>query len=62
MKWEKRGIIFNPAGQYSWVITHGMLPVADRIDNDLYRIYFSGRDKSNRSKIGYIEVDIRQPS
>lgn len=49
-------------GQYPWVITHGMLPVADKINNDLFRIYFSGRDISNRSKIGYIEIDINDPA
>jgi len=61
MGWVKRGLIFNPTGQYPWVITHGMLPVADKIENALYRIYFSGRDISNRSKIGYIEIDINEP-
>lgn len=61
MKWEKRGHIFSPMGQYNWVQTHGMLPVADNIGNDLFRIYFSGRDVSNRSRIGYIEIDINDP-
>lgn len=61
MGWGKKGLIFSPAGQYPWVITHGMLPVADKINNDLFRIYFSGRDISNRSRIGYIEIDINEP-
>ena len=39
-----------------------MLPVADKIQDDLYRIYFSGRDISNRSKIGYIEININEPN
>ena len=49
-------------GQHPWVITHGMLPVADKINDDLFRIYFSGRDISNRSRIGYIEIDINDPN
>lgn len=61
MKWGKKGLIFSPMGQHPWVITHGMLPVADRISSDFYRIYFSGRDISNRSKIGYIEININEP-
>lgn len=61
MGWEKKGLIFSPKGQYPWVITHGMLPVADKINDDLYRIYFSGRDVSNRSRIGYIEININDP-
>lgn len=61
MNWVKKGLIFEPAGQYDWVVTHAMLPVADQIDDDLYRIYFSGRDACNRSHIGYIEININEP-
>lgn len=53
--------MFSPEGQQEWVTTHAMLPIADRIEDDLYRIYFSGRDRLNRSLIGYVEVDIRDP-
>lgn len=59
--WIKKGLIFKPEGQFDWCVTHAMLPVADRIEGDIYRIYFSGRDTSNRSKIGYIDVDINEP-
>jgi hypothetical protein len=62
MKWVKRGQIFIPNNQYSWVKTHGMLPVADHISDGLFRIYFSGRDESNISRTGYILVDIKDPS
>ena len=62
MRWEKKGLMFSPMGQHPWVITHGMLPVADKINDDLFRIYFSGRDISNRSRIGYIEIDINDPN
>jgi hypothetical protein len=61
MKWVKKGLIFSPQGQHEWVTTHAMLPVADRIGDDLYRIYFSGRDRLNRSLIGYVEVDVNNP-
>jgi hypothetical protein len=61
MKWVKKGLIFSPQGQHEWVTTHAMLPVADRIGDDLYRIYFSGRDRLNRSLIGYVEVDMNNP-
>jgi hypothetical protein len=61
MKWVKKGLIFKPEGQYEWVTTHAMLPITDHICGDLYRIYFSGRDKLNRSLTGYIEIDITNP-
>ena len=62
MKWKKEGQIFKPNNQYNWVKTHGMLPVADHINDDLFRIYFSGRDEFDRSRIGFIEIDINNPS
>lgn len=62
MKWIKRGQIFVPNNQYSWVKTHAMLPVADHIKDDLFRVYFSGRDELNISRTGYIVIDIKNPS
>jgi hypothetical protein len=61
MKWVKKGLIFSPAGQHEWVTTHAMLPIVDRIRDDTYRIYFSGRDRMNRSLTGYVEVDMSNP-
>jgi predicted GH43/DUF377 family glycosyl hydrolase len=60
-EWEKIGQIFEPNGQFDWVVSHGMLPVADHVDGDIYRIYFSGRDKHNISKTGYVEININDP-
>ena len=62
MKWIKKGMLFKAEGQFDWVVTHGMVPTADRIGDDLYRIYFSGRDALNRSLVGYIEIDINEPN
>jgi hypothetical protein len=61
MKWIKQGRIFTPNGQYYWVKSHAMLPTVDYIKDDIFRIYFSGRDASNISRIGFIEININQP-
>jgi hypothetical protein len=61
MKWIKQGRIFEPRGQAPWVETHGMLPTPYQLQDDLYRIYFSGRNRSNQSSVGYIDVDITNP-
>lgn len=61
MKWEKKRLVFKPEGQYDWVKTHAMLPIADHLGGDLYRIYFSGRDAQNRSLTGHVEIDITRP-
>lgn len=61
MKWEKLGQIFAPNGQYDWVKSHGMLPTYDHVKEDIFRIYFSGRDTSNISRTGFVEIDIKSP-
>lgn len=61
MKWVKRGRVFAPGGQFPWVTTHAMLPVADHLEGDVYRVYFSGRDPLNRSLIGWADVDVTRP-
>ena len=61
MKWIKKGLIFEPKGNFGWMQTHAAVPIADKIEGNLYRIYFATRDKDNRSHTAYIEIDIKNP-
>lgn len=61
MKWIKKGLILEPTGKLDWMVTHAGLPFAEKIEGDIYRIYFHGRDYQNRSQPGYIEIDINEP-
>ena len=61
MKWIKKGLIFEPKGNFDWMLTHAAVPIADKIEGDLYRIYFATRDKDNKSHTAYIEMDIKNP-
>ncbi len=58
MKWIKKGLIVSPQKNLWWMQTHAMLPFAEIIKDNICRIYFSGRDKNNRSHIGYVLADI----
>ncbi len=63
MKWQKKGLIFAPTGEYSWSQTHAQVPVVDYIKNDnLIRVYFATRNQNNQSVISYIEVDPKNPN
>ena len=62
MKWHKLGHVYVPDGRLPWARSHAANPVAEQVDGDLYRIYFSSRDERNRSSIGFVEVDIRNPT
>jgi hypothetical protein len=61
MGWKKLGKIFEANGQYEWMKTHSTVPVALHLNEDIYRIYFSTRDKLNRNQIASIEIDINKP-
>lgn len=43
------------------MISHASNPVAEQRGNGLLRVYFSSRDQNNRSSIGWVEIDIREP-
>ncbi|WCM88437.1 hypothetical protein [Acidovorax sp. NCPPB 3576] len=59
--WKKRGLVFCPDQNFGWMQTHAAVPIAERIEGDLYRIYFSTRDAANRSRTGYVVIDIQKP-
>jgi len=61
MKWEKKGLVITPTGS-DWMRTHAMLPVGEPRHDDIFRVYFSGRDTENRSIISYAEIDLNSPS
>ena len=62
MRWVKKGLIIQPTGQHDWMVTHAMLPIPEWRHNDVYRVYYSGRDAENRSLVGYAEIDLKDPS
>lgn len=59
--WRKIGQIYKPSGSLDWAVTHGANPTAEHLYDDVFRIYFSARDQSNRSSIGSIEIDLNNP-
>lgn len=61
MRWVKKGLIIQPTGELDWMVTHASMPFADRIRNNVYRVYFCGRNEQCRAQMGYIEIDINEP-
>lgn len=60
-KWKKLGLIFNSNKESDWMYSHAMIPVAEHLYDDIFRIYFSPRDKENRGHGAYLEIDINEP-
>ncbi len=62
MKWEKLGRVFCADRHSDWMFSHAMIPIAERIDDNFFRVYFSSRDKLNRGHGAYLEIDMRNPT
>lgn len=58
MTWRKLGHVFAPSGELEWARTHAANPVAEHVEGDEFRIYFSARDDLNRSSIGYVRARV----
>lgn len=61
-RWTKLGLLYAPGSghRHPRLLTHAANPLPVRIDGDLYRIYYSGRDVRNRSSVGAVDVDLRR--
>ena len=55
-RWIKKGVLFAPEQNSSWLHSHAALPVVDPISNG-YRVYFSSRDARGRAQVGFFETD-----
>lgn len=59
--WRKLGQIYCPSGQKEWMYSHAAVPIAEHIEGDVFKIYFSSRNKDNQSFTGYLLIDITRP-
>ncbi len=60
-KWKKIGRIFCPSGERDWLQSHASVPIAENLEGNIYKIYFSSRDRFNRSYTSYLIIDIEHP-
>ena len=62
MKWEKQGLIFCPKDEFGWRRQFAMLPTPYLVEPDRLRIFLGFCDEKMRGRIGYVDVDPRNPS
>lgn len=58
MKWKKVGQIFEVSKKDNFLTTHASNPLAIKKTDSIYRIFYSGRCKENKSSIGWVDYDI----
>lgn len=59
--WKKLGQIFTVNNNYDWMYSHASVPFAEHVKDDIFKIYFSCRNKKNESSIGYVIIDLQNP-
>ena len=62
MRWKKCGRIFTVDQPTKWMAHHACVPVADKINGEVLRIYFGPRDIEGRTTTTFIEVEADNPS
>lgn len=62
LKWTKLGLIFKPSKSLYWQHSHAALPTRLQLNDSLYRIFFTSRDKYNRAYIGWFDLDLVHPT
>jgi hypothetical protein len=58
--WKKLGQIYVPkeGARHPKLETHAANPLPVHLENNVYRVFFSGRDESNRSSVGAVDIDL----
>jgi len=59
--WKKYGLFIKNNKNFEWSITHAMIPTPEKIGKGIYKIYFSGRNKSNQSHITWVKINLNEP-
>lgn len=61
MKWDKQGLIYVPESNEKWRVSHAQLPVVDKVNDDILRVYYGTRNSLNQTVTSYIEVQAEEP-
>jgi hypothetical protein len=63
MKWEKKGRIFEPKGQFEWMRKYGIVPTPVYLrETNSIRIFFATATSDNIGRITYMDVEANNPS
>lgn len=62
LRWRKLGRVFVAAGQSEWLHSHGICMIPRPLGGRIWRIYFSPRDRLNRSNLSWLDIDLARPT
>lgn len=59
--WKKMGLIFQPEGQFGWMMSHAQVPTV-HVMQDRFRVFFSCRNEAGKSLTACIDLDLENPA
>ncbi len=62
MRWRKLGLVYCPAGDRWWARAYAHLPTPQLLDERVLRVYFACLDAEKYGRIGYADLDARDPT
>src|SRR5262249_29085137 len=62
MAWRPLGRLLPGPPPFPWSRSHVALPAVEQLDDARARVYFSSRDDQGRSRIGSVDVEMRDPA
>jgi hypothetical protein len=62
MKWRKMGHVFRPQGNLWWAREYAHLPTVELRDERSLRVYFASLDENKYGRIGWVDLDAKEPS
>ena len=61
MRWNKLGRVYTAAGERPWASSHAFVPTPLLLPDGRIRVYAAFLDKDKVGRVGYVEVDGRNP-
>lgn len=62
MKWSKQGLIYQRNGNSDWANNSVLQPTPILLNENLIRVFAGFRDENGRSRVGYVDLDSKNPS
>ncbi len=60
MKWQRKGLVFNPTNKFSWAFQHALQPTP-LVRKESIRVFIGLRDTEGVSRIGYVDLASTNP-
>ena len=62
MIWVKKGLVYTPDDRINWAVDSALTPTPFLLNENVIRVFAGFRDCNGVSRIGFVDVDARNPS